>query len=223
MTTPDTSPNSDPVAGSATTPTEPATAKITIEPKPEEDPIQKLQSDPNALTQLLSQVQALTAKVTEVTTERDSYKTKEESARRAQQTKEEQLQTDLDKERQRTEQLFNILKQKVVENAISNAKGYEWYSIKQVMAELDEKALEIDIDTESLTGTVTGIDSELKRIAQLCPWMISKDKTKTPEDGQRRPQRPSGTPVAPPTGEAAKLSKREALIKKYPIIAQGRV
>src|SRR4029077_10703146 len=73
-----------------------ATVPVIEEPKPtpsppaeepKEDPIAKLQNDPNALSQLLSQVQALTTKLGEVSTERDGYKQKEESTRRAQQTK----------------------------------------------------------------------------------------------------------------------------------------
>jgi hypothetical protein len=175
------------------------------------------------LTQLLSQVQALTTKLGEVTTERDGYKTKEESTRRAQQTKEEQLQTDLDKANARNEKLFNILRQKVVENAIGAQSNYEWHSIKQVMAELNGEAFEVDIDEDALTGTVKGIESEIKRIATQCPWLVSKDKSKPSGDGQTpRPQRPSGGPVAPPTSADAKLSKRAALIKKYPVIVQGK-
>jgi hypothetical protein len=217
-----------------TIPTDTPTATVPVieEPKPtptppaeepKEDPIAKLQNDPNALTQLLSQVQALTTKLGEVTTERDGYKTKEENTRRAQQTKEEQIQTDLDNERVKNEKLFNILKNKIVENAIANAKGYEWHSIKQVMAELNSEAFEVDIDEDKLEGTVSGgIDAEIKRIAQQCPWLVSKDKTKTPDDGNPRPRRPSGSPPAPPTSDQSKLSKREALIKKYPVIVQGR-
>jgi vancomycin resistance protein YoaR len=222
MTTPDptVTPTPATVAGSVSDPpAEPAT--VTTEPK--EDPIAKLQADPNALATLLSQVQSLTAKLGEVSTERDSFKTKEEAARRAQQTKEEQLQVDLDKANASIERLHNIVRQKVVENAISNAKGFEWHSVKQVMAELNPEAFEVDIDIENATGTVTGIESEIKRIAQQCPWLVSKDKSKPATDGQQQPRRPSGTPVAPPQGEAAKLSKREALIKKYPVIVQGRV
>lgn len=203
-----------PAASTTTTPTEPA-----------EDPIAKLQQDPNALSQLLSQVQALTSKLGEVTTDRDSLKTKQDQQARAQQTKEEQLQTDLDNERLRNEKLFNILRAKVVENAISNAKGYEWHSTKQVMAELNQDAYEVNIDEDKLEGTVSGIDTEIKRIAQQCPWLVSKDKT-TPSNNQQtqRPTRPSGTPVAPPGGGGtdAKAAKREALIKKYPVIMQGR-
>lgn len=220
-----------------TTPDQPvatATVPVVEEPKPTpapepkpatppaEDPIAKLQADPNALSQLLSQVQALTTKLGEVSTERDSFKTKEESVRRAQQTKEEQLQTDLDKANQRNEKLFNILRQKVVENAVANTKGYEWHSVKQVMAELNPEAFEVDIDEDKLSGTVTGMESEIKRIAAQCPWLVSKDRSKVPDESARRPGRPSGAPVAPPTGDAAKLSKREALIKKYPVIVQGK-
>jgi hypothetical protein len=214
----------------ADTPT--ATVPVIEEPKPaatppaeeppKEDPIAKLQNDPNALSQLLSQVQALTTKLGEVSTERDGYKQKEESTRRAQQTKEEQLQTDLSKEQERNQKLFNILKTKIVENAIANAKGFEWHSVKQVMAELNPEAFEVDIDEDKLEGTVSsGIDAEIKRIAQQCPWLVSKDKTKTPDNNQQ-PRRPSGSPVAPPSGDSAKMAKREALIKKYPVIVQGR-
>ena len=199
------------------------TATTPLPEEPKEDPIAKLQNDPNALQTLLSQVQALTTKLGEVTTERDGYKTKEESTRRAQQTKEEQLQTDLEKANQRNEKLFNILKTKIVENAIANAKGFEWHSTKQVMAELNPEAFEVDIDEDKLEGTVSnGIEAEIKRIAQQCPWLVSKDKTKTPDDGKPPPRRPSGGPVAPPTSNDSKAAKREALIKKYPVIVQGR-
>ena len=219
MTTPDP----------AVTPTpEPEATKTTIETKPvsppaePEDPIQKLQSDPNALSQLLSQVQALTNELNKTATERDSFKTKEEQARRAQQTKEEQLQVDLDKANANIERLHNVLKTKIVENAISGAKNYEWHSVKQVMAELNPEAFDVDIDMDKAEGTVSGIDSEIKRIAQQCPWLVSKDRSKPADDGRPRPTRPSGSPVAPPSGDAAKLTKREALIKKYPVIVQGR-
>lgn len=204
-----------------------SSASTSTTPPPDDppvSPIEKLQNDPNALQTLLSQVQALTTKLGEVTTERDGYKTKEESTRRAQQTKEEQIQTDLDNERLRNEKLFNILKSKIVENAIANAKGYEWHSTKQVMAELNHEAYEVNIDEDKLEGTVSsGIDAEIKRIATQCPWLVSKDKTQRSQDnGQQPPRRPSGTTPAPPQGDAAKLSKREALIKKYPVIVQGK-
>ena len=218
-----------PAESTATPTTEGESTKTTIETKPvspptePEDPIAKLQGDPNALSQLLSQVQALTGELNKVSTERDGYKSKEEQTRRAQQTKEEQIQTDLDNERIKNEKLFNILKTKIVENAISNAKNYEWHSVRQVMAELNPEAFEVDVDVENLSGTVSaGIDAEIKRIASQCPWLVSKDRSKPADDGRVRPTRPSGSTVAPPTGDAAKLSKREALIKKYPVIVQGR-
>ena len=215
--TPATTPEAPPVE------TTPPAAAATPPAEPQEDPIAKLQSDPNALSQLLSQVQALTTKLGEVTTDRDSLKTKQDQAARAQQTKEEQIQTDLDNERLKTQKLFNILKAKIVENAIGAQSNYEWHSVKQVMAELNADAFEVDIDEEQLTGTVKGIESEIKRVATQCPWLVSKDKSKTPDNNnQQRPQRPSGGPVAPPTSGDAKLSKREALIKKYPVIVQGK-
>ena len=223
MTTPNPTPTTDPAAGAADPPTsDPAAVKPTEEPTV--DPIAKLQNDPNALATLLSQVQQLTNKLGEVSTERDTFKQKEEQQRRSQQTKEEQIQTDLENERIKNEKLFNILKTKIVENAISNAKGFEWHSVKQVMAELNPEAFEVDVDVDSLTGTVSsGIEAEIKRIAQQCPWLVSKDKTAKPQDGQQQqPRRPSGSPVAPPQGDAAKMSKREALIKKYPVIVQGK-
>ena len=217
-----TAPPVEPAA--TTTPPAETTPPATPETPPE-DPIAKLQSDPNALSQLLSQVQALTTKLGEVTTDRDSLKTKQDQAARAQQTKEEQLQTDLDNERLKNEKMFNILKTKIVENAIAGQNNYEWHSVKQVMAELNGDAFEVDIDVDKLEGNVKGIESEIKRVAQQCPWLVSKDKSKPPSgDGNPPPRgRPSGTAPAPPTGDAAKMSKREALIKKYPVIVQGKV
>lgn len=178
---------------------------------------------PEQIAELLKQVSDLTSKVGNLTQENNTYKAKEQQAVRAQQTREQQLETDLNESQKIIAQMDAVIKHSAIINAIQGAKDFEFHSARQVMNELDMESFELDVDLESGTATVTGIETDLKRIAKEMPWLVSKDKAAAP-DATRQPRssRGSGVPPAPANASGDKASKRAALIGKYPVIAHGR-
>lgn len=210
ITAPSTTP---PPASSTTTP--PAGG----DSKP--DPIEKLQNDPNALGQLLSQVDKLTKDLTKVTGERDSYVAKEQENTRKLQSREQQLETDLGERDAIIQQMDSVIRSMAINNAMLSQKDIQWHSVKQAMAELNADAFDIDIDLERGTADVSGIENEAKRIAKEFPWLVAKGGTEQPIPPSPRP-RGSGAPPAPPGGDGNKAQRRSDLMKRFPVIASGR-
>jgi hypothetical protein len=214
-------------AGGEVTPPDP-TPTATPDPTsggepPKEDPIAKLASDPNALGQLLAQVDSLTKNLTKVTQERDGYVTKQQEEARKTQTREQQLESDLAQRDQVIQQMDSVIRNMAIGNAILSQKDVQWHSLKQVLAELNPESFEIDVDLSAGNATVTGVDSEVKRIARECPWLVAKSND--PGTGSRTPQRTpvgSGAPPVGPVGDATKATKRADLMKKFPVISHGR-
>jgi len=178
---------------------------------------------PEQVGDLLKQVGDLTNKLSVLQQENNTFKAKEQQAERAKQTREQQLETDLTEAQQVIAKMDAVIKHTAIINAIQGAKDLEFHSARHVMNELDMESFELDVDLDSGTATVTGIENELKRIAKEMPWLVSKDKAASP-DPTRQPRNPrgSGTPPAPPGGSNDKQTKRAALINKYPVIAHGR-
>ena len=79
----------------ATESTDPPPTPASTTTETEEDPVKKLSTDPNALNQLLATVDKLQKDLTKVTGERDGFVAKTQEEARKQQTREQQLESDL--------------------------------------------------------------------------------------------------------------------------------
>lgn len=216
-----TPPATDPAQSTTTPPTNPPAGGATTTA----DPLEKLRNDPNALTQLLSQVQTLTTQVTTLTQENTNFKDAKTAEERSKLAKEQQLEQDLANERMKTEKAVNLLTAKTLENALLTHKDYQWHDTASALAKLDQGAIKTTIDIEKGVATVEGLENEVKRIARENSWMLSKGPAEpgTPPATPPNPAapvagRPTGTPPAPPNTDAAKAAKRNGLIDKYPVI-----
>jgi hypothetical protein len=183
-------------------------------------------ADPEAISKLTKQIEQANAAAQAAVAEANKYKEKEQQAARAQQTKEEQLQTDLDNAMSTIQQQDAVIKNSAVTNALLANKGYEWHSVRQVIAELQDGEYSVDIDFDSGQAVVTGIEDAAKRIAKDCPWLVSKDKAADQStaqggnNGNGTRVRGSGTPPRPPGNQPDKTARRAELSKRFPVIAR---
>lgn len=189
------------------------------------DPLETLRKDPNALTQLLSQVQTLNTQVQALTTENTAFKDAKTAEERSKLAKEQQLQQDLENERLKTEKAVNLLHQKVLENALATHKDFQWHDAASVLAKVDQNAVKVTIDIEKGIAQIEGMEAEIKRIARENAWMLSKGPAEpgTPAANSANPAapiagRPTGSPPVPANNDAAKAAKRTGLLAKYPVI-----
>lgn len=184
------------------------------------DPIEKLKSDPNALGQLLSQVEKLTKDLKTANDRVTGFESQQQEAVRKQQTREQQLEADLTKRDEIIQQMDAIIKNTAIANAVLNQKDIQWHSLKQVVAELNPEAFEVEVDLKNSTTKVSGIDSEIKRVAKDCPWLVVQSDPGEPPTSRVRP---SGSPPAPPASDTSKQQRRNELMKKFPVISHGRM
>lgn len=193
-----------------------------------DDPIAKLQSDPNAIKQLLDQVSKQSSDLANITQERDGLATEKEKQARAQMSKEEGLQKDLENAQVQIEQLHELVTTMAKQNAFLTASGdTKWNSVKQAMAELDDNNFTVDVNLEQRTADIQGIENEVKRIAKDFPWLV-KSAAENNEQGNNgnnsgrgagRP-RTTGAPPAPPKGNEGKQERRAALMSRFPVLQQ---
>lgn len=195
----------------------------------EDDPLTKLAADPNALGQLLSQVDKLQSDLKKVTGERDKFVSDQEAEQRKQQTREQQLETDLQQRDAVIQQMDAVIRNMAIGNAMLSQPDIQWHSVKQAMAELNPEAFDIDVDLEHGTANVNGIETESKRIARECEWLVKKagsDNSGSGSAGTRTSTstkpRGSGSPPSPLNGSDVKSQKRSDLMKRFPVIAHGR-
>jgi hypothetical protein len=192
-------------------------------PAKEPDPVEQLINDPNAVRSLLQQIDKLQKDLGKVSGERDGYLQKQSELERAQMNKEQQQAKDIENLQNQVEQQDRVIRQMAITNAFLTQGDYQWNSVKQAMSELTEDDYQIDVDLANSAATVTGMEAAVARIAKNCPWLL-KGKASTDGNGSGggTRQRGSGLPPAPPTGNEAKVAKRNDLIKKFPVIATGR-
>jgi hypothetical protein len=187
---------------------------------PAVDPVAQLQADPNALAQLLQQVTAKDQELNATKTKLQQYETEKQAADRAKLSEVEQLKTDLAQREQVIEGMDRVIRHNAVTTALLQVPNTEWHSVKQVMAELDESAYDVQVDLENGQAVVTGIEQEAKRIASNYPWLVksngANDATRT------RAPRSSGAPPTGPSDAGAKQARRTELMKKFPVIAGSR-
>lgn len=188
-----------------------------------DDPIAQLAADPNKLKDLVKQAGDLSNTLKQVTTERDGLKAEQEKTVRAQQTKEQQQETDLNNANATIEKMDRVIRTVALQNAFINASGEtQWNSIKQAMAELDENNYDIQVDLEGGTAEVVNMDKEVARIAKEFSWLVKSAGVLDPaNNGVTKPGPGTGRPPAPPRGDVKKAANRAALEKRYPILARG--
>lgn len=175
--------------------------------------------NPEAMADLLKQLNDATKQIKELQGKTATYEKEKANAARAQQTREEQLATDLDEAQQTIAKMDAVIRHTAIINAIQGMKDYEFHSARHVMNELDANSFDVDVDLENGTATITGIDNEIKRVAKEMPWLVAQAKNNSM--GKNPMPRSSGAPPANPNGDADKVSRRAELMKKFPVIAHG--
>lgn len=179
-----------------------------------------LSKNPEAIADLLKQLNDATKTIKELQGKTETYEKERAQTIRAQQTREEQLAQDLNEAQQTIAQMDSVIRHTALINAIQGMKDYQFHSARHVLNELDPNAFDIDVDLQNGTAIVTNIENEIKRVAKEMPWLVAQAKN---ESGNKNSvPRSSGAPPANPNGDADKVARREALMKKFPVIAQGR-
>lgn len=206
---------------SPTEPTQTATTTTTeppkTAPKPAGGDTPKAGEDQTAqIADLLQQVGNLTTQIGTLQTENQGYKQKEEEATRATQTKEQNLQKDLDGANQTIAQMDAVIQHLAKVNAIQSFKDAQWHSARQVLAELRDDEYEINVDLENGTAEVSGMDKALQRIAKECHWLVSKDLTQTQQTQTTQTTRQnSGNPPSNPSTAGSAADRRANMISRF--------
>lgn len=196
------------------------TEEAVTEPKEESAPEEKSGEE---MKNLLKQVEELNNKLSAVAKENEQYKAKEQQAARAQQTREESLEQDLTEAQQTIHKMDEIIRYTAIVNAIQSNPDLEFHSAKHVLRELDMNAFDLDVDLENGTATVNGIESELKRIARECEWLVkSNGRAAAPSAPATSTRRGSGAPPTPASAGNSKTNRRRELSKRFPVIMHNR-
>lgn len=199
-----------------------ADSSSTVDKSTDSASTEDLAQNPEAMADLLKQLNEATKQIKELQGKTESYEKEKAQAARAQQTREEQLESDLQEAQQTIAQMDAVIRHTAVVNAIQGMKDYQFHSARHVLNELDPNSFDIDVDLKNGTATVTGIEAEIKRVAKEMPWLVAQEKNGNTSSQRNVAPRSSGAPPANPNGDAAKVSRRAELMKKFPVIAHGR-
>lgn len=186
------------------------------------DSNEDLTKNPEAMADLLKQLNDATRQIKELQGKTASYEKEKANAARAQQTREEQLEQDLNDAQQTIAKMDAVIRHTAMINAIQGMKDYEFHSARHVLNELDPNSFDIDVDLENGTATISGIENEIKRVAKEMPWLVAQAKSSNATGSKSPLPRSSGAPPSNPNGDAAKVARRTELMKKFPVIAHGR-
>jgi predicted nucleic acid-binding Zn-ribbon protein len=187
-----------------------------------EDAAPDLAKNPEAMADLLKQLNDASKTIKDLQNKTSTYEKEKANATRAQQTREQQLESDLTEAQKIIEKMDSVIRHTAIVNAIQGMKDYEFHSARHVLNELDPNSFDVDVDLENGTATISGIDGEIKRVAKEMPWLVAQSKGGN-TIGQRTPvPRSSGAPPGNPNGDADKVSRRAELMKKFPVISHGR-
>lgn len=181
-----------------------------------------LGKNPEAIADLLKQLNDATKTIKDLQGKTQNYEKEKANAARAQQSREEQLESDLVEAQKIISNMDSVIRHTAIVNAIQGMKDYEFHSAKHVLNELDPNSYDVDVDLENGTATVNGIESEIKRVAKEMPWLVAQTKSAGGMNSRNSGIRPSGAPPANPNGDSDKVARREALMKKFPVISHGR-
>ena len=179
-----------------------------------------LTKNPEAIADLLKQLNDATKTIKDLQGKTANYEKEKANQTRAQQTREQQLESDLQEAQEMVSKMDSVIRHTAMINAIQGMKDYQFHSARHVLNELDPNAFDIDVDLQNGTATVTGIEAEIKRVAKEMPWLVAQEKSSTP--GRTTIPKSSGAPPGNPNGDAAKVARRAELMKKYPVISHGR-
>lgn len=197
----------------------------TTTPSSGDDAVSKLQKDPVALGQLLSQVTELTTASTQAATELASYKEKESEAEKAKLGEVDRANVERDEAIAREQHTMKVIEKQAIQGAISSNDNYKWNSIPAVIAELERSGamakIKVNIDLDKNIANVDGIDEHLKKLAETEAWMLKT--TTVVEDTTTTTGRPrkTGSVPRPPQQPQDKNSRREGLMKRHPTLAMG--
>ena len=180
-----------------------------------------LAQSPEAIADLLKQLNDATKTIKDLQGKTATYEKEKANAVRAQQTREQQLESDLTNAQQTIAKMDAVIRHTAIINAIQGMKDYKFHSARHVLNELDSNAFDVDVDLENGSATVTGIENEIKRVAKEMPWLVAQEQTVAPS-GRNVTRQSSGAPPANPNSDAAKVARRTELMKKFPVIAHGR-
>lgn len=179
-----------------------------------------LSKNPEAIADLLKQLNDATKTIKDLQGKTATYEKEKANQARAQQTREQQLESDLAEAQEMVAKMDAVIRHTAIVNAIQGMKDYQFHSARHVLNELDTNAFDIDVDLENGTATVTGIEAEIKRVAKEMPWLVAQEKSNS--SPRNSVPKSSGAPPSNPNGDAAKVARRAELMKKYPVIAHGR-
>lgn len=186
--------------------------------------------DNDEIRSLLSQVKSQTKQIKDFKTQVDGLKANEDKVSRAQRSKEENLQADLDSANATIDGLSMALQEQALINAITANGKHSFHSIKHVIREIDLEMLEFNVDLNTGVASVKGVDAELKRVVRECSWLVKEGESAGNSGGNGSSGnnggagggfRPTGTPPASGGSGNAKQTRREQLIGRFPVIAHG--
>lgn len=180
-----------------------------------------LSNNPEAIADLLKQLNDATKTIKDLQSKTEVYEKEKAQTVRAQQTREEQLSQDLTEAQQTIAQMDAVIRHTAIVNAIQGMKDYQFHSARHVLNELDPNSFDVDVDLQNGTATVSGIEAEIRRVAKEMPWLVAQEKNNGTNAKGSVP-RSSGAPPANPNGDAAKVTRRAELMKKFPVISHGR-
>jgi hypothetical protein len=189
-----------------------------VDSSPNED----LTKNPEAMADLLKQLNDASKTIKDLQNKTATYEKEKAQTTRAQQTREQQLESDLTEAQQMISKMDAVIRHTAMINAIQSMSDYEFHSAKHVLNELDPNSFDVDVDLANGSATVSGIEAEIKRVAKEMPWLVSNNKASGNTVSGKTNLRASGAPPANPNGDAAKVARREALMKKFPVISHGR-
>lgn len=188
---------------------------------------EKKEFTPEQISDLVSQLEEATTKLTAAETENKKYKADEEKKAREALSKEEALTKDLETAQNTIMQMDNALRNQAIINAINGYEDIKFHSVDFAAANLSSDIRDnMVVDLEKGTVTITGIENELKRIAKENEWAV-KAKVAPGQQQQNGNQptsvtRGSGAPPAAPARPGSKSERRAELEQKWPVIARGR-
>jgi DNA repair exonuclease SbcCD ATPase subunit len=177
---------------------------------------------PEQFAQLTQQVASLTSTNTQLQNQLQSFTSKEDEARRASQGREETLAEDLSKAQQTIDAMDQIIKRQAVINAIQSNKDLQFHNVDDVVSKLAPESYELNVDLESRTATVKGIENEVNRIAKDYDYLVVKPTVENNSASTKPQRRSTGAPPGPQPTNASKSQRRSELEAKWPVIAAGR-
>ncbi len=192
-----------------------------------------INTDPQAVADLMKQVEALTKNVGDLTKKNAAYEKEKSDAERASLGREEALEKDLEDAQKVIIKMDAALKNQAIVNAINSFREIEFHDPQFARGKLDPSIIEnMQVDLENGTVTVIGVENDLRRIAKEFSWAVkvngqqqSNNGGNAGNGGQQRqaPGRSSGGAPGGGNGtDPGKATTRKALAARFPVITHGR-